>query len=89
MDSQYWMKNFPTNFGFWDMHKTICPPVADATLMVRRRGSAGFKIVAPGVEVTEDMLTNVQLGVLIGTHCSVGTFSTSGLRRKGGALVYP
>jgi hypothetical protein len=35
------------------------------------------------------MLTDVQVGVVVGNHCSVGTFSTSGLRRKGGALVYP
>ena len=57
--------------------------------MVRRSGSAGFKITAPGVELTEEMLKDIQLGFVIDGHCSVGGLTLTNLRHKGRALVYP
>jgi len=89
VDSRFWTKNFPAHFGFFDQKRSICPPLACVSLVVRRNGSAGFKITAPGVDLTEEDLKDVQIGVVIGRHCSAGTLSLSTLRRKGRALVYP
>ena len=87
--SQFWTKNFPAHFGFVDQKRSICPPLACVSLVVRRTGSAGFKITAPGVDLTEENLKNIQVGVVIGGHCSAGRVSLTKLRRKGRVLVYP
>jgi hypothetical protein len=89
VDTQHWTKDFAAHFGFWDQKRTICPPIACTSLVVRRTGSAAFKITAPGAELTEEMLKQIQLGVVIGDHCSVGSLSLTDVRRKGRALVYP
>jgi hypothetical protein len=56
---------------------------------VGRTGSVGFKITAPGVEVNETTLPEISIGVVIGSHCSVGTVPQISLRQKGRLLVYP
>jgi hypothetical protein len=89
VDSASWQKTFPAHFGFWDQQRSICPPLACMSLVVRRSGSAGFKITAPGVELTEEMLKDIQLGFVIDGHCSAGSLSLTNLRRKGRALVFP
>jgi hypothetical protein len=56
---------------------------------VRRNGSAGFVIVARGIDATEDRVTDTLLGVIVGRHCSVGSLSIDHLRRRGRTLVWP
>jgi hypothetical protein len=89
IDEQFWLKLFPTRYGFWDPLQRICPPIVDSTLIVRRNGSAGFVVVARGSDATEEMLTEMALGVVVGGHCSVGTLSIDHLRRRGQTLVWP
>jgi hypothetical protein len=87
--SSFWQKTFPAHFGFFDQQRSICPPLACASLVVQRTGSAGFKITAPGVELTEEMLKDIQLGFVIGGHCSSGALSLTSVRRRGRTLVFP
>ena len=89
IDEQFWQKLFPTRYGFWDPLRRICPPIVDGTLIVRRDGSAGLVVVARGSDTTEDMLTDISLGVLVGSHCSVGSLNIGHLRRRGHSFVWP
>jgi hypothetical protein len=89
VDTQSWQKTFQGHFGFFDQQRSICPPLACASLTVRRTGGVGFKITAPGVDVSETTLPEIAIGVVIGSHCSVGTVPQITLRRKGHVLVYP
>jgi len=43
----------------------------------------------PGVELSGEMLNDIQLGFVIGEHCSTGQLSLVNLRRKGRSVVYP
>jgi hypothetical protein len=56
---------------------------------VRRNGSAGFVVVASGIDATEDVVTDTVLWVVIGRHCSVGSLSVDRLRRRGRTFVWP
>ena len=89
IDDQFWLKLFPTRYGFWDPLRRICPPIVDGTIIVHRNGSAGFVVVIRGGDTTEDMLTDTTIGVIVGRHCSVGTLSIDTLRRRGRTLVWP
>jgi hypothetical protein len=89
IDQQFWTLNFSAHFGFVDQSRSICPPLACASLVVRRDGSAGFKITAPGIELSGEMLKDIQLGFVIGEHCSTGQLSLVNLRRRGRSVVYP
>jgi len=89
VESQHWTKNFPAHFGFFNQDRSVCPPLACASLVVRRTGSAEFKLTAPSVMLSGDMLNDIQLGFVIGNHCSVGNLSLTNLRRKGRTVVYP
>jgi hypothetical protein len=74
---------------FFDQQRSVCPPTASMSLVVQRSGKAGFKITAPGVELTEEMLMNIRLGFVIDGHRWVGRLTLTNLRHKGRALVYP
>lgn len=89
IDQQFWTKNFSANFGFFDQSRSICPPLACASLVVRHDGSAAFTITAPGVELSAEMLKDLQLAFLIGQHCSTGQLSLVNLRRKRRSVTYP
>jgi hypothetical protein len=89
VDSSLWQKTFPAHFGFFDQQRSVCPPIACMSIAVQRSGKAGFKITAPGVELTEEMLQDIQLGFVIDGHCSVGRLTLTNLRHRGRALVYP
>jgi hypothetical protein len=89
IDQQFWTLNFSAHFGFFDQSRSICPPLACASLVVRRDGSAAFTITAPGVELSGEMLKDLQLGFVIGEHCSTGQLSLVNLRRKRRSVAYP
>ena len=46
-------------------------------------------LTAPGVELSGEMPKDIQLGFVIGEHCSTGQLSLVNLRRKGRSVVYP
>jgi hypothetical protein len=47
------------------------------------------RITAPGVELSGEMLKDIQLGFVISEHCSTGQLSLVNLRKKGRSVVYP
>jgi hypothetical protein len=89
IESQLWTKNFPAHFGFFNQNRSVCPPLACASLVVRRTGSAEFKLTAPSITLSGEMLHQIQLGFVIGDRCSIGSLSLTNLRRKGRMVVFP
>jgi hypothetical protein len=89
VESQNWQRTFSRHFGFWDQQRTICPPLACASLGVSRTGSVTFKLTACGVEPSAEMLQNIKLGFVIGKHCSDGSLSLASVRRRGRMLIFP
>jgi pimeloyl-ACP methyl ester carboxylesterase len=86
---QSWQKTFQGHFGFFDQQRSICPPLACASLTVRRTGSVGFKITTPGVDVRETTLPEISIGVLIGSHCSASAAISKPRRTFDSSAVGP
>ena len=89
VEQQFWMEPRRTQFDFWDKRRSICPPLNDMRITVRRRGRAAFEFRALSVDLTAGMPPDLTLEVIIGDHCSIGALPFTALRRQGGALVYP
>jgi hypothetical protein len=88
VEQQFWMEPRRTQFDFWDKRRSICPPLNDMRITVRR-GRAAFELRALAVDLTAGMPPELTLEVIIGDHCSIGALPFTALRRQGGALVYP
>lgn len=87
---QHWMRRGPTEFKFWDMHRTICPPLSDMRINVRRSGRATFRFFAPQINLTPGVGPELRLGAIVGNRCSLGSLSLTSLQqKKNGRLVYP
>src|SRR5262249_1346251 len=85
---QHWMKRGPTEFKFWDMHRTVCPPLSDMRINVSRKGRATFRFFAPRIDLTGMGGSDLRLGAIIGNRGSLGSVPLSGLRpRKNGRVV--
>jgi hypothetical protein len=88
---QHWMKRGATEFKFWDMHRTICPPLSDMRINVSRRGRATIRFFAPRIDLTPGVGgPELMLGAIVGNRCSLGSLSLSSLQqKKNGRQVYP
>jgi hypothetical protein len=90
VEQQHWMKRGPTEFKFWDMHRTVCPPLSDMRITVSRKGRATFRFFAPRIELTPGLGSGLTLGAVVGDRCSLGNLSLGSLQqKKDGRLVYP
>jgi hypothetical protein len=84
------MKRLPTEFKFWNMRRTICPPLSDMRIKVSRKGRATFRFYAPEIDLTGTGGPEFRLGAIVGNRCSVGNLSLTSLQqKKNGRLVYP
>ena len=90
VEQQHWMRRGPAEFKFWDMHRTVCPPLSDMRINVSRTGRATFRFFAPRIDLTPGLGSELTLGAVVGNRCSLGSLSVGSLQRKtGGRLVYP
>jgi hypothetical protein len=90
IEQQHWMKRGPTDFKFWNMRRTICPPLSDMRIKVSHKGRATFRFYAPEVDLTRTGSPELNLGAIVGNRCSTGNLSLLSLRQKNnGRLVYP
>jgi hypothetical protein len=90
IEQQHWMKRGSTNFKFWNMRRTICPPLSDMRIKVSRKGRATFRFYAPEIDLTGTGSSQLQLGAIVGNRCSVGSVSLTSLQqKKNGGLGYP
>ena len=87
---QHWMKRGRREFKFWDMHRTVCPPLSDMRISVSRAGRATFRFFAPGIDLTGTGGPDLTLGAIVGNRCSLGSVSLSSLQqKKNGRSGYP
>ena len=90
IEQQHWMKRGPTNFKFWNMRRTICPPLSDMRIKVSRAGRATFRFYAPEIDLGGTGSPELKLGAIVGNRCSIGNVSLTSLQqKKNGRLVYP
>lgn len=90
IEQQHWMKRGRTNFKFWNMRRTICPPLSDMRISVSRKGRATFRFYAPEIDLTGTGGPDFRLGAIIGNRCSLGSLSLTSLQqKKNGGFVYP
>src|SRR5262249_7915995 len=90
IEQQHWMKRGPTDFKFWNMRRTICPPLSDMRIKVSRQGRAPFRFFAPRIDLPATGSPDLKLGAIAGARCSFGNLSLTSLQqKKNGQLVYP
>jgi len=90
IEQQHWMKRGRTDFKFWNMRRTICPPLSDMRIKVSRAGRATFRFYAPEIDLGGTGSPELKLGAIVGNRCSIGNVSLTSLQqKKNGRLVYP
>jgi hypothetical protein len=85
--STQWQKLFQRTFGFFDQHRTLCPPIKGLTLALPKKGQPRATIVAGRVKPGSALLSPLEITISAVNQCAAGPLTLK--QKANGRAVFP